>query len=81
MSLVSFETDGPLAVITIDNPPQNRINERTSSELLTALDAAEAGGSRALLLTTKGPDFSFGGDIVNWPECRTGSCARPSTNT
>ena len=68
MSLVSLETDGPLAVIAIDNPPQNRINEQMSSELLTSLDAAEAGGSRALLVTSKGPDFSFGGDIMNWPE-------------
>jgi enoyl-CoA hydratase/carnithine racemase len=68
MSLASLDTDGSLAVITIDNPPQNRINEQMSSELLTALDAAEASGSRALLLTTKGPDFSFGGEIMKWPE-------------
>ena len=68
MSLVSLETDGPLAVISIHNPPQNRINEQMSSELLAAVDAAEAGGSRCVLVTAEGPDFSFGGDIMNWPE-------------
>src|SRR5271170_6344786 len=68
MPLVSLETDGALAVITIDNPPQNRINEQMSSELLAACDAAEAGGSRAVLLTSKGPDFCFGGDIMKWPD-------------
>ena len=68
MSLVNLERDGALAVITIDNPPQNRITEQMSSELLAAVDTIEAGEIRAVLLTTKGPDFCFGGDIMPWPE-------------
>src|SRR5271156_3493149 len=68
MSRVNLERDGALAVITIDNPPQNRITEQMSSELLAAVDTIEAGEIRAVLLTTNGPDFCFGGDIMPWPE-------------
>ena len=68
MSLVNLERDGALAVIAIDNPPQNRITEQMSSEFLAVLDTIEADEVRALLLTTKGPDFCFGGDIMPWPE-------------
>ena len=68
MSLVNLERDGALSVITIDNPPQNRITEQMSSEFLAVLDTIEADEVRALLLTTKGPDFCFGGDIMPWPE-------------
>ena len=68
MSLVTLANEGSLAVITIDNPPQNRIDERMSSDFLTAIEAIEAGEFRAVLMRAKGPDFSFGGEIVNWPQ-------------
>ena len=68
MSLVTLDNEGVLAVITLDNPPQNRIGERMAEELGVAIEAVEAGDFRAVLLRTKGPDFSFGGDIVDWPD-------------
>ena len=68
MSLVTLETDGALAVITLDNPPQNRIGERVAAELAAAIETVETGDSRAVLLRARGPDFSFGGDIVDWPD-------------
>ena len=68
MSLVTLANEGTLAVITIDNPPQNRINERMGADLLAAVEAVEAGKFRAVLLRANGPDFSFGGDIMNWPQ-------------
>jgi len=68
MSLVALETDSALAVITLDNPPQNRIGERVAAELAAAIETVEAGDSRAVLLRARGPDFSFGGDIVDWPD-------------
>jgi enoyl-CoA hydratase/carnithine racemase len=68
MSLVTLTNEGALAVITVDNPPQNRINDRMGADLLAAVEAIEAGEFRALLVRAKGPDFSFGGDIVNWPQ-------------
>jgi enoyl-CoA hydratase/carnithine racemase len=63
-----METDGALAVITLDNPPQNRIGERVAAELAAAIETVEAGDSRAVLLRARGPNFSFGGDIVDWPD-------------
>jgi enoyl-CoA hydratase/carnithine racemase len=68
MSLVTLTNEGALAVITVDNPPQNRINDRMGADLLAAVEAIEAGEFRAVLVRAKGPDFSFGGDIVNWPQ-------------
>jgi enoyl-CoA hydratase/carnithine racemase len=68
MSLVALGNEGTLAVITIENPPQNRINERMASDLAAAIETIEAGEFRAVLIRATGPDFSFGGDIKNWPE-------------
>jgi enoyl-CoA hydratase/carnithine racemase len=68
MSLVSLQSEGSVAVITLENPPQNRINEALATELSDAIDRIEAGEFRAVLLRANGPDFSFGGDIMNWPD-------------
>ena len=68
MSLVSLQSEGSLAVIVLENPPQNRINEALGDELSAAIDTIEAGDFRAVLLRANGPDFSFGGDIMNWPD-------------
>jgi len=68
MPLISLESEGSLAVINLENPPQNRINEALAAELSSAVDSIEAGEFRAVLLRANGPDFSFGGDIMNWPD-------------
>jgi enoyl-CoA hydratase/carnithine racemase len=68
MSLIKLETDGLVAVISLENPPQNRINEVMAAELSKAIDDIEAGDCRAVLLRANGPDFSFGGDIMKWPD-------------
>ena len=68
MSLVDLQQDGPLAIITLDNPPRNRIDVSLSAELSDAITAIETGDFRAVLLRANGPDFSFGGDITNWPD-------------
>ena len=39
-----------------------------TDELADALDAFGHSGARAVLLRAEGPDFSFGGDILTWPE-------------
>jgi enoyl-CoA hydratase/carnithine racemase len=67
MSHLSYEVEGPLATITLDNPPQNRITPEMADDLEAALDAIERREVRAVLLKADGPDFSFGGDIVEWP--------------
>ncbi len=68
MTHVTLETDGALAIVTLDNPPQNRIGDQMADELAGIVEAIESGESRAVLLRAKGTDFSFGGDIMNWPE-------------
>jgi enoyl-CoA hydratase/carnithine racemase len=68
MAQVMLEADEALAVITLNNPPQNRIGDQMAEELASVVEAVEAGESRAILLHAEGPDFSFGGDIVNWPD-------------
>ena len=68
MALATSETNGALSLVTLDNPPQNRIGDQMVDELAAIIDATEAGGSRAILLRAKRPDFSFGGDIMNWAD-------------
>lgn len=67
MSHLSFDVSGPVATITLHNPPQNRISVPMLDELIEALDAISASEARAAILRADGPDFSFGGDIVPWP--------------
>jgi enoyl-CoA hydratase/carnithine racemase len=67
MSHLSYEIEGSLATITLNNPPQNRITPEMADELEAALDAIDQSDARATLLKADGPDFSFGGDIVEWP--------------
>ncbi|MEW1819235.1 enoyl-CoA hydratase/isomerase family protein [Arthrobacter sp. NPDC080031] len=57
-----------VAEIVLNNPPQNRVDEQMGRELLDAVDAIEASDARAVILRAEGKDFSFGGDIMTWPE-------------
>jgi enoyl-CoA hydratase/carnithine racemase len=65
---LTYAIDGNVAVITLNNPPQNRLSPQMVDEFEDALDAVGNSEARALLLRADGPDFSFGGDIVPWPE-------------
>jgi len=71
MSLVTLQGEGSIAVVTLENPPQNRVSGAMRAELSTAIDSIEAGEFRAVLLRATGPDFSFGGDIMDWPGMTT----------
>ncbi|MFE2061344.1 enoyl-CoA hydratase/isomerase family protein [Streptomyces sp. NPDC059467] len=68
MPHLTYSLDDGLATLVLTNPPQNRIDPRMAGELAEALDAIERGGARAVLIRAEGPDFSFGGDIVDWPD-------------
>jgi enoyl-CoA hydratase/carnithine racemase len=67
MSHLRHRIDGDLSIVTLANPPQNRITSEMSDELGEAVAATAASGARALLLHAEGSDFSFGGDIRPWP--------------
>jgi enoyl-CoA hydratase/carnithine racemase len=49
MSLISVDFEGPVALITLQNPPQNRINETLAAELSAAIDKIEVGEVRAVV--------------------------------
>jgi enoyl-CoA hydratase/carnithine racemase len=71
MSHLGYSIDDRFATLTLDNPPQNRIDEQVADELAEAIDAIGRSDARVLLLRAGGPDFSFGGDIVPWPDLDT----------
>ncbi len=41
MTHVTLETDGALAIVTLDNPPQNRIGDQMADELAGIVEAIE----------------------------------------
>jgi len=67
MSHIRLTIVDELATLTIANPPQNRIDMQMVDELAATLEEIARGRARALLVHAEGPDFSFGGDIVAWP--------------
>ncbi|MEU6341695.1 enoyl-CoA hydratase/isomerase family protein [Streptomyces sp. NPDC046977] len=71
MSRLHVVVEEQVAEIVLDHPPQNRIDERMAAELLAAVEKAESAGARAVVVRAEGPDFSFGGDIVTWPDLDT----------
>ncbi len=68
MTHLTYTIDGSVAVVTLSNAPQNRLSPQMLDELDAALSAIGNSDARALLLRADGPDFSFGGDIVPWPD-------------
>ena len=68
MSQVRFEREGPVGSIVLNNPPQNRIGRQMMRDLIDAVAEASASDIRVLLVRGDGPDFSFGGDVREWPD-------------
>jgi enoyl-CoA hydratase/carnithine racemase len=68
MRHLTYSVEDRVATLVVDNPPQNRIDEQMADELAEAIDAVGRSDARAVLLRADGPDFSFGGDIVTWPD-------------
>jgi len=67
MPHLTVHFDETLATIVLDRPPQNRIDDQMVDELAAAVAAIERSGARAVLVRSEGENFSFGGDIMNWP--------------
>ncbi|MDD2736783.1 MAG: 3-hydroxyacyl-CoA dehydrogenase NAD-binding domain-containing protein [Desulfuromonadaceae bacterium] len=64
MSLVRYETNDDIAVVTIDSPPVNCLNHGVRSGLIDALDQADMDPSiRAVVLIGSGNAFCAGADI------------------
>ncbi|MFE7588180.1 enoyl-CoA hydratase/isomerase family protein [Kitasatospora sp. NPDC057512] len=63
--------DDGIATIVLGDPPQNRIDRQMADELAAAVEDITRREARVVLLRADGPDFSFGGDIVDWPGTAT----------
>jgi 3-hydroxyacyl-CoA dehydrogenase len=64
MSAASWSTRGPIAVITLDNPPVNGLGHELRKGILEGLDRAEADPAvKAVVLVGAGRGFSGGADI------------------
>jgi enoyl-CoA hydratase/carnithine racemase len=62
MSLVRFEADGAVAVVTLDRPPVNALSKQLVADLEEAVDRAGAAEVRAVVVTGS-PHFAAGADI------------------
>jgi enoyl-CoA hydratase/carnithine racemase len=62
---VRVEVDGPVAVLTLDNPKRrNALSVATMTELTAALhEVSEREGVRSIVLRAEGPAFSAGHDL------------------
>lgn len=67
MPQIILDKEGAVAIITLRNPPQNRLSPEMLIEFDMALDSVSSSEARALVLRAEGADFSFGGDIQTWP--------------
>lgn len=69
MSQLAYEHRNGVASFTFNNPPQNRLStELKDGFMAVILDAKGRSDTRAVLLRSEGPNFSFGGDIRTWPD-------------
>lgn len=66
---VSFERDGGLGMITLDNPPANSYDLTVMTEFSQAVDDAIASGIRAVIVRSASPKFfSAGADVKKFLE-------------
>ena len=68
MQVVRFEQQDSVGLIVLANPPKNLINSTFSDALKRAVHEAGESGIRALLVRAEGPNFSQGGDVLDFLE-------------
>jgi len=62
-SLVSLTQHGPVALITVNNPPVNALSQPVRAEMLSTIKSATDGGNKAIVLICAGRTFFAGADI------------------
>src|ERR1700688_5324599 len=67
MDTIRFEQKGTIGSIVLANPPFNRLDLRFSKALREAVHRASESGIRVLVVRAEGPNFSFGGEVREWP--------------
>src|ERR1700720_200607 len=68
MPVIYFERKDSLGHIVLANPPKNLIESNFSNALKQAVDEASESDIRALLVRAEGPNFSQGGDVLDFLE-------------
>ncbi|MES2183859.1 MAG: enoyl-CoA hydratase/isomerase family protein [Pseudomonadota bacterium] len=63
MSIVQFEKDGAVGIVTLAKPPHNLIDDALLQGMLAAYDQAQALGCRAILLRSGQRHFCAGADV------------------
>lgn len=64
---VGYELRQGVAIITLQRPPQNRLNRPLFAQLDAAMRRGVREGARCLLFRGAGSDFCLGGDFREWP--------------
>ncbi len=59
----SYERDGDLGIVTIDDPPLNLFGRELTEAVTAALDSAAADSPRALIVRAEGSVFTGGADV------------------
>src|ERR1700722_13863886 len=67
MTTIRFERDGAIGHIVLANPPFNRVDLQFAEALQDAVHQAGVSDIRVLLVRAEGPNFSFGGEVREWP--------------
>jgi enoyl-CoA hydratase/carnithine racemase len=67
MTTITFEQDAAIGSIVLANPPFNRIDSAYAANLRDAVHRASESNIRVLVIRAEGPNFSFGGDVREWP--------------
>jgi enoyl-CoA hydratase/carnithine racemase len=68
MPVIYFERKDSLGHIVLANPPKNLIESNFSNALKQAVHEASESDIRALLVRAEGPNFSHGGDVLDFLE-------------
>src|SRR5258708_12574413 len=71
MQVIKFEQKDSVGHIVLANPPKNLIASDFSNSLKQAVHEAGESDIRALLVRAEGPNFSQGGDVLDFLEKNT----------
>ena len=75
-TVVRFERDRDVAVVTIDNPPVNALGPGVVAGLKAAIEQANAdAGVRAIVVSGAGRTFIAGGDVHEFQKPSAGAYA------
>src|SRR6202040_411756 len=67
MKTIRFDRQGSIGRIVLANPPYNRLDLQFSHCLRDAIHEASSSDIRALVVSSEGEHFSFGGEVREWP--------------